>query len=371
MSKQRARQLHRKGRARPPRRAPAWIGAPPGELVSDPQAAPPDVALFVYGPDRFEEHIEVDAASLVKWRGRNRVVWVDVAGLANVDAVRQVGTAFGLHPLALEDVVHLGQRPKIDEYDGHLFVVSHLVSADPNVPPEQVSIFVGDGFVVTFQERPGDCFEPIRNRIRGATGRVRREGADYLAYALLDAVVDQLAVVTATIGDHLEVLETALLAHSEDGSVERLITIRHEILAVRRLCVPLRDVLARLAGAGMPLFTAETRLYLRDCHDHGVRVVDDLDGWRDFSASLMDLHIALSGQQLNGVMKTLTIIATIFMPLSFIAGVYGMNFDTASPFNMPELGWDLGYAYVLLVMGIVVSAQLMFFRAKGWLGARS
>lgn len=360
----RFRRNRRSGHRAPP-------GAPPGTLVAHTQGVESSIAVIAYTEGELRELSEVDAEDLPQLRDKHSVLWVDVVGLRDAELVRTIGEMFELHPLALEDVLNVEQRPKLDDYGSHLFIVTRIASDPRNsTRTEQISMFVAPGIVITFQERPGDCFEPVRERIRHGRGRIRRVGADYLAYALLDSVVDHYFPIVDAYSERLDRLEDSVLANAGHKEVTALLDVRHDLLALRRVIYGLRDVLAKLLNPDLTAITEDTLVYLRDGHDHALRLLADVDGWRELSASLMEVHRSVAGQQLNSVMKVLTIIATIFIPLSFIAGLYGMNFDPQrSPFNMPELSWYFGYPFALFLMFVVAVVQLVYFRRRGWLSS--
>ena len=280
-----------------------------------------------------------------------------------------VGEAFGLHRLALEDVLNVHQRPKIESYADHLFVVARMAEWCGHLETEQLGLFIGEDFVVTFQERPGDDFGPVRERLRGARGLLRKSGPDYLAYALLDAIVDRYFPVLEGYGERIEELEDEVLETPHPEDLRAVHAIRRDLLTLRRAVWPLRDALASLQREPHPLIAKETRLYLGDLYDHTVQVIDFVETHREITASLVEMHLASISNRLNEVMRVLTIIATIFIPLTFVVGVYGMNFDPdSSPWNMPELRWRYGYPAVLVAMLAIVAGLLGWFRWRGWIG---
>ncbi|MCB9730900.1 MAG: magnesium/cobalt transporter CorA [Deltaproteobacteria bacterium] len=343
------------------------IGLPPGTLQVDPEAVATRVRVIQYSEHHVTSLEVADLATLPGLVSDTEVTWVDVVGLGDGDALARLGAMFHLHPLALEDVVNVHQRPKLEIYPHQLFMVTRLLALSERLETEQISIFLGPGFVLTFQEREGDCFEPLRDRIRTDRGRVRHSGADYLAYALLDAIVDSYFPVIEAFGDRLDDLEDDVLHGASEGIVERLMDVRRDLLMFRRYAWPMRDTVSALQRDDVQQISDETRIYLRDCHDHAVRVVDLAENFRDLGTSLMEVHLSVSSQRLNEVMKVLTMIATIFMPLGFIAGVYGMNFDSdASRWNMPELHWRFGYPFALGMMATFAGGFLYFFWRKGW-----
>ncbi len=279
---------------------------------------------------------------------------------------------FNLHGLALEDVVNVHQRPKVEEYADHAFIVTRMIQAGLPPTTEQVSMFLGEGFLLTFQERPGDCFDPVRARLRSSRGQIRDRQADYLAYALLDAVIDGYFPVLETLGERLEVLEDAVTAEPPEAEATQIHEIKRELLLLRRAVWPQREMVNALTRETSPYVTDQTRLYLRDCYDHTIQLMDIVETYREIATGLVDIYLSSVSTRLNEIMKVLTIIATIFIPLGFVAGLYGMNFDaSASPWNMPELRWYWGYPVALGVMAAAALGMLYYFYRKGWiLGGR-
>lgn len=346
------------------RRTP--VGRPPGTLEADADAPPPVIRLIAFGPDEVVEREAADLESVREARGRWPVLWVDVDGLGDAALIAEIGRLFDLHPLALEDVLHVHQRPKHDEYGRCHFVVGRMLTPGERLDTEQVSLFFGRDFVVTFQERAGDCWEPVRERIRKAQGRVRSAGADYLAYALLDAIVDAYFPVLEEFGERLEALEDRVVARPDRSAIGEIHSARRDLLTLRRAVWPLRDALNSLQR-DVHLVTDETRVYLRDCYDHTVRIIDVIETGREIAAGLMEVYLSSLSNRMNEIMKVLTIIATIFIPLGFVAGIYGMNFNPEiSPWNMPELNWRWGYPFALGLMAVVAGVLLAYCWRKGW-----
>ena len=345
-------------------------GAAPGVLVADPSAAATTIASIAFGPatNGCSEQAGIDIADLEAHRATAGVLWVDVVGLADHAAIQAVATAFGLHPLAVEDITNTHQRAKAEIYADHLFIVFRMISPHGPVEGEQVSLVLGQGWVLTFQEKPGDCFEPVRERLRHGRGRIREAGADYLAYALIDAAIDGYSPVLETIGEAIETLEDSVVADPDRRQVEALHHLKRDLLTLRRAVWPLRELLNALLRDESSVITPATRPYLRDTYDHTVQLMDIIETYREIASGLLDVYLSSQSARLNEVMKVLTIIATIFMPMSFIASLYGMNFDTTHPFNMPELGWPLGYAFALAIMAAIATGLLWWFKRKGWLG---
>jgi magnesium transporter len=298
-----------------------------------------------------------------RFRDSQTVSWIDVVGLHDVALLEQLGHVFSIHPLVLEDIAHSGQRAKLEDHDEYLFIVVRAIlpATDEQLEEEQVSLIVGRNYLLTFQERPSAVFSAVRQRIQTNRGRVRRMGVDYLAYSLLDAVVDQYFVVLEDIGDELEALEETLLEDPSPQVLQDLHDLRKEVMTVRRAAWPIRDLLNTVLRGESGLFNPGTLPYLRDLQDHTLQVIDIVENFREVQTSLMDVYLSSMSQRTNEVMKVLTIIATVFIPLTFLAGVYGMNFE-----GMPELHWRWGYLALWIVMLAVTGVQLYFMRRKGW-----
>ncbi len=346
-------------------------GAAPGTLVPDPHAIHPKVTLIAYGPEELEESTIEDIKEVEGALGRFPVIWVNVDGLADHQLIVDLGSIFGLHPLALEDVVNTHQRPKVDDYESNILIVTRLAPVVGEHGTEQLSVFLGNNFVVTFQERHGDCFNPVRERIRHGRGRIREAGVDYLAYALLDTAVDGYFPALEKYSDILEDLEEQVLDDPDVAVVGRIHGLKRELLEFKHAIWPQRDLFGVLIRDTMDLITDQTTVYLRDCYDHTVQLMDLTETHRETASGLLDTYHSSISTRMNEIMKVLTIIATIFIPLSFIAGVYGMNFDPqVSPWNMPELSWYYGYPYAIGLMASLAGGLLFYFYRKGWIGRR-
>ncbi len=300
-------------------------------------------------------------------RQPNSILWINIDGITDPTWLHTVGEVFNLHPLALEDSVHVHQRAKVEEYDEHLFIVVRMATRNGHLSTEQVSLFLGKDFVVTVQELPGgDCLDPVRQRLRSNSGRIRKSGTDYLTYNLIDAVVDSYFPVLEQFGEELDILDSRADGSSPDA-LDQLHSIRQELLQLRRAAWPHRDALNALQRHDSSLIATDTKVFLRDCYDHSVQIIDVLETQREMCADLRDLVLTMVGHRTNEIMRVLTIMSTIFIPLSFIAGVYGMNFKTeTSPWNMPELGWRYGYPFSLSLMVGTAAVLLFFFYRKGW-----
>ncbi len=320
--------------------------------------------------DGLIEKPSLTAADLPALRATAGMLWIDVVGLADQDEIQSIAGQFGLHPLAVEDIINNHQRPKVDAYDGYLFVVFRMVTVDGPVEGEQVSLVVGDNYVLTFQERPGDCFEPVRSRLRHGKGRIRQLGADYLTYALIDAAIDGYFPVLESMGETIEQLEEEVVNEPEPRLVEQVHNLKRDLLVLRRAVWPLRELLSALMRDDSEQISDSTRTYLRDAYDHAIQLMDIVETFREIASGLLDVYLTSQGTRLNEVMKVLTIIATIFMPMSFITSLYGMNFDTSSPYNMPELAWRFGYFMALGLMAAIGIGFIWWFWRKGWIGSR-
>jgi magnesium transporter len=343
-----------------PQRKPGMV---PGSLLIDPSWPKPSIRVIAYGPDRVEEQPIKDVSEIGGFIGKWPVVWINVNGLGDETVLRQLGAMFDLHPLALEDVVNLRQRSKADDYKTTLYTAMRMLSLnDGQLTGEQVSFFLGKNFVVTFQEMEGDCLDPVRDRIRNQAGRICSAGPDYLLYALIDAIVDAYFPVLEAFDLRLEDLEDDVLGQPDFSTRERLFNMKHDLTRLRRTLWPVREMTGALAHSESPLISTSTLVYLRDCQDHAVQLLELTESYRETGSSLMDFYLSSISNRMNEIMKVLTIIATIFIPLTFIAGIYGMNFD-----NMPELHTENGYFIALGAMILLGLAMFGWFVRKGWL----
>jgi magnesium transporter len=342
-------------------------GAPPGGLA---HAGPRRVErvrlrLFEYDADRLEETEVHTVEDVLSIRDKPPVGWLNVDGLHDEEVLREVRDHFDIHLLAMEDVVTLGQRAKMEEYDGYLFFVLPMLSFDEEtltVHTEQLSLILGPTWVLTFQERVGDVFEPVRERIRTAYGRIRQRGADYLAYALMDAVVDRYFVILEKLGDVAEDLDLLVMEDPAPEILHRINHLKRELLLLRKSVWPMREALSSFARTEHPLVRDATQIFIRDVYDHAVQVIDTVETLRDLAGGMTDLYLSSLGQRTNEVMKVLTIMASIFIPLTFLAGIYGMNFDF-----MPELHQRWAYPSLLGIMVLLAGFMVYYFKKKGWM----
>lgn len=346
-------------------------GALPGSVVTDPDAPKSVLRMMAFGPDKVEERSLSSVDEIRPYIGQWPVLWVNVDGLGDANAINALGEMFKLHKLALEDVVNVHQRAKVEPYPDNVYIVARMAEiSQSRVGGDQLSMFVGKNCVVTFQERAGDCFDSVRDQIRNARGRVRASGPDFLAYLLVDAVVDHYFPLLEQFGEIIEDLEDRVVENPHRLLIARIHETKHDLLVLRRTIWPLREAVHALFREPIPFFAEETRLHLRDTYDHTVQIIDLLETYRETASSMLDIYLSALSNRMNEIMKVLTIIATIFIPLSWVAGVYGMNFRTEkSPFNMPELDWYWGYPFALFLMVAIVVAEVYFFWRKGWLKA--
>ncbi|MDD5219168.1 MAG: magnesium/cobalt transporter CorA [Candidatus Bipolaricaulis sp.] len=341
-------------------------GQAPGALVhvGDDRPGVPGLTLFRFDEAKVEEtHPELNCA--LPAERADGVAWLNVDGVHDASVVEQIGKMAEIHPLLLEDIMHTLQRPKLEDYGSLLFVSLRMLQYHEKrreIEDEQVSLVLGASWLISFQEAPGDVFDPIRERIRKGRGRVRRAGADYLFYSLIDAIVDNYFVVLEHMGDWVEEVYERVTRSPSQSDVDEIRLLQRELLYMRKSIWPLREVLSGLARGESPLLAPETQPYVRDAYDHAIQIIDTVETFREMLNSVMDVYLSSLSNRMNEVMKVLTIIATLFMPLSFVAGVYGMNFRW-----MPELGWRYGYFAVLGIMAVMALGMLSYFHRRRWL----
>jgi len=354
----RKRARRRRAKRPPPGSTPGALAAPAGE-------PPPKLHSMWYDLPRQGERALASPSEIPELLSDpSLTVWIDIEGLGNQDVLREIGRLLEIHPLAIADVANTPQRPKVELYGDRLLFVCHMamLSAAGEIDFEQVSIVLGPNWVVSFQEKPGDVFDPVRERIRSPQMRIRRMGADFLAYALIDAVVDGYFAVVERVGEELDEIEDEVMQKPRRATLERMHGIRRQLLQLHRLQWRQRDAIATLSRDEVFPISEDVRPFLRDVHDHAFVVLDSIETYRDLSVSLMDVYLSAASNRLSEVMKTLTLVATIFIPLTFIVGVYGMNFD-----YMPELRWRWGYPAIWVVMIAIGGGLLAWFRRRDWL----
>lgn len=343
-------------------------GTAPETLVADPTMPKPIIRIIKYGGSNNVDLENATIEDIRRLRALGGRMWVNVDGLGDADSVRQIGEIFGLHKLALEDVLATHQRAKIDDFETNLFIVLREPLRGDRLDTDQIGIFLGADFVVTFQEKHGDCFRAIRERLKANRTKMCSAGPDHLVYAIIDAIVDAYFPILEHYGEVLETLEDETVKNPSRKVVHEIHEIKRELLIVRRAIWPAREALGMLLREETLLISDDTRMYLRDAYDHLVNLIDMLENFRELGSDLMDIYLSSQSHRLGEVMKVLTIIATIFMPLTFIAGVYGMNFDTNKPMNMPELHWPFGYVFALSIMAASTLGMLAWFYRRGWIG---
>lgn len=357
----------RKKRSRTPPQEPGTSPVPPAPQLD------PVLRFTLYDSQHFEERT-VAAVNQIPPASESSVLWVELDGIGDGSLLNQLATRFNLHPLAIEDAQHSRQRPKVEPYEGHLFVILQMVYLDAanELCIEQVSVFLGPNFVLTVQEEPlRDTFTPVRERLRHARGLIRKCGPDHLAYALTDSIIDNHFPILERLGDHIEELDSVVISEPSPDHIHRLHGCKQTLSQLRRFVWPERDVINALLHEESGLVRRETKVFLRDCYDHTVQIMDLIEAYRDSVTSLMELYLSSVGIRTNEIMRVLTVLSAIFSPLTFLAGIWGMNFQKetdgiAMPFNMPELHWRYGYLSSLAVMALIATAQIYYFKKKKW-----
>lgn len=355
------------------RRASEKFGLPPGTIVhvGDKRAETVRITVIDYDKDHIQEKVLLDIEEVFPFRDSPTVTWINIDGIHDASIIERLGTHFNIHPLVLEDILHTTQRPKIEDFENYIYVVLRMFyydgitneqDNDSEIISEQVSLILGRNFVISFQEAGGDTFDPVRMRLRVSKGRIRELGADYLAYALIDSIVDNYFVILEKLGERIEILEDELLDEPTPDTLEELHDLKNEMIFLRKSAWPLREVSNNLLRGESDLITRSTQVYIKDVYDHTIQIIDTIETYRDMLSGMMDIYLSSISNRMNEVMKVLTIIATIFIPLTFLAGVYGMNFK-----YMPELSWKWGYPVLWCIMATVGISMYFYFRKKKWL----
>ena len=342
-------------------------GLPPGTLlhIGEVKAGETKIRIIDYDAKEYRETEAKAIDDCFSYIDKDTVTWVNIDGLHEPRVIETLGNRLGVHPLVLEDVLHTGQRPKMEDFEGYLFVVLKMLQYDEKLNEtigEQISLIVGPNYVISFQEREGDIFNPIRDRIKNGKGRIRRAGADYLAYALLDTIVDHYFVILEALGEEIESLEEELVAHPTPGTLHTIHRLKGEMIFLRKSVWPLREVVNGLERGDSPLIAESTTIYLRDVYDHTIQVIETIETFRESVTGMLDIYLSSISNRMNEVMKVLTIIATIFIPLTFLAGIYGMNFE-----HMPELGWTSAYPLLLIAMATIGIIMVIYFKHRRWI----
>ncbi len=341
-------------------------GLPPGTLVftGEKKAESVKITVMDYDEKHLQERELADVNEILQYKDTKTVTWLNINGIHREDIIESIGNYFNIHPLVMEDIMNVGQRPKIEYYDDYVFIVLRMLSYDDDksdIVDEQLSLIITRGFVISFQEIEGDVFDPIRERIRNASGRVRKMGSDYLAYILIDIIVDNYFIILEKLSEETEVLEDNLVRNPGPDSMREINILKRKLILMRKAIWPLRESLNVIGKFDSSILTEATSLYFRDVYDHTIRLIDTIETLREVMMDLLNMNLSSLSNRMNEIMKVLTIISTIFIPMTFLAGVYGMNFEF-----MPELGWRLGYPIAWLIMISIGASMLTYFKKKRW-----
>jgi len=342
-------------------------GLPPGTLihVGEKKVESVRITFIDYDEQSFQEKQVSNIEECLKLKDTHTVSWINIDGLHDIELLEKLGKEFELHSLLLEDILSTGQRPKFEDYEKHIYIVLKMLSFgkdSKSVEAEQVSLILGPNYVISFQERVGDVFEQIRDRIRKSKGRIRKMGPDYLCYALLDAIVDNYFVILEKFGEKIESMEEEVIDNPTEQTVHQIHSLKSEMIALRKSIWPLRELINGLQKSDSSLINETTDIFMRDVYDHTIQIIDTIESFRDMVSGMLDIYLSSLSNKMNAVMKVLTIIATLFIPLTFVAGIYGMNFK-----YMPELEWRWSYPIVWLIMIVVAVVMLCYFKRKKWL----
>jgi magnesium transporter len=342
-------------------------GLPPGTLIHIGERKTEEVKITImnYDETQLQEEEAKTFDECFPYKNRPTVTWINVDGIHQVETLEKLGECFGVHPLTLEDILNTDQRPKMEDFGDYMYIVLKMFTRnDQNdeIVTEQISLILGENFVLSFQENVGDVFDPVRARIRCGKGRLRKMAADYLLYSLLDAIVDNYFIILENFGDQIEFIEERLIVNPAQETLKIIHKLKREMLFLRKSVWPLREVINGMERGESSLIKGTTKIYLRDVYDHNIQIIDTIETLREMLSGMLDIYLTIISNRLNAVMKVLTIIATIFMPLTFLAGIYGMNFK-----YMPELEWKWGYFLILFVMFGIGISMLFYFKKKKWL----
>ena len=323
------------------------------------------ITIIDYNEESFQEKEAKKAEECFPFKDKPTVTWINIDGIHNVEVIEQIGKHFDMHPIIIEDIITTTQRPKYEDFGSYIFIVLKMLyyeEREDQTNSEQVSLIVGSNFVISFQEKEGDIFDPVRERIRNAKGRIRKMGSDYLAYSLIDAIVDHYFIILEKLGERVEQMEEELITNPTPETLQLIHELKREMIFLRKSVWPLREVISGLQRTESPLIQKTTMIFLRDVYDHTIQVIDTVETFRDMVSGMLDIYLSSISNKMNEVMKVLTIIATIFIPLTFIVGVYGMNFR-----YMPELQWEWGYFIVWTMIVMVGISMVIYFKRKKWL----
>ncbi len=342
-------------------------GLPPGTMVhiGEKKSEKTNITIINYNENTFQEIKANTVEECFAFKNSSGITWIDVDGVHDIEIIQKLGECYGLHPLVLEDILNTDQRPKLEDYEGYLYIVIKMLipGKEATIATEQISLILGENFVISFQEGiKGDVFNPIRERLRNSRGRIRSMSADYLAYSLIDAIIDNYFIFIEQIGEKIENLEDELVTNPLSKTLHQIHALKREMIFLRKAVWPLREVISLMEREESPLIKDTTKIYLRDVYDHTIQVIDTIETSRDMLSGMLDIYLSSMSNRMNEIMKFLTIIGTIFMPLTFIVGLYGMNFE-----HMPELKWKWGYFAVLGIMSAIGIFMVIYFKKKKWL----
>ncbi len=351
-----------------PRKKHHIPGTSPGTLQKEKKEhVETRIILVRYKKENFEEKEFNNLSDLFMYKNADGLLWINIVNFSDTEGFKNFGEHFNLHPLAMEDVFNRGQTTKLEIYDEHNFICFHRVTQDEDLSDNEIDIYFRDNLIITVVENGGDPFKQVRERIQSLSGRHRKYGSDYLLYSILDLFIDELFPILNSVGDEIEKIEEELLENPTKETIHKIHDIKRKLLVLRRIVWPEREVLSQLSRDELGFIKSSTKIYLRDTYDHTIQLMDIIETYRELASSMIDVYLSSESNRMNEVIKVLTIIATIFMPLSFIVGLYGMNFDpSTSPWNMPELKWYFGYPFVLTVILIISGGMFLFFKKKRW-----
>lgn len=341
------------------------IGLPPGSLIhiGEQKIEKTRIEFFDFDETHFQAKVVQNIDECFPLKDTASVTWINIDGLHDIETIEKIGNHFDIHHLILEDILQTGQRPKFEDFGNYIYIVLRMFSYenDDHIKEEQISIILGANFVISFQEDIGDVFDPLRERIRSGRFQIKKRKSDYLAYSLIDAVVDNYFIILEKLGEKIETLEEEVLDNPKPDTLQSIHQLKRKLISLRKSIWPLREVISRLERGESSLFGESTIVYLKDVHDHTIQVIDTIETFRDMTSGMLDIYLSSMSNRMNEVMKVLTIIATIFIPLTFIVGIYGMNFEF-----MPELKWHLGYPLIWSIMIIVALGMMLYFHRKKW-----
>lgn len=346
----------------------AKAGLPPGTPIhiGEKKTEKTKITVIDYNEQTFQEKEVEKPEDCYSFKESKTITWINIDGIHDISLIGKIGKHFELHSLILEDIVNTEQRPKTEEFEKHLFIVVKMLYYNGKTPElivEQVSFIAGDNFLISFQEKDtGDVFNAVRERLRKAKARFRKSGSDYLLYSLIDAIVDNYFTILEKEGERIETMEESLLKNPSTRTLHDIHSLKRELILLRKAVWPMREVISYMQRTESPLIKKTTKIYLRDLYDHTIQVIDTIETYRDMTAGMIDLYMSSLSNKMNEIMKVLTIIATIFIPLTFVVGIYGMNFK-----NMPELEWQYGYPAIMALMFLIAYVMINYFRQKKWL----